>query len=197
MAWAPDYILEADLRSYAGISGTANSAELGYAISAASRAIDDYTGRQFGQGTAAVSRVYTAQVGIGTRIIVIDDLMELSGLVVKANTEEGGSYSQTLSTYSLGPVNALADGKPYTSIRATDFPLWADGVQVTAQWGWDAVPSQVEQACLLQALRFFMRRGAPFGVAGSPGQGSELRLLNRLDPDVQLLLDPLRRLWVV
>ena len=50
------------------------------------------------------------------------------------------------------------------------------------------VPSSVKLATELQASRWAKRRDAPFGVAGSPELGSELRILAKLDPDVQILL---------
>jgi len=52
------------------------------------------------------------------------------------------------------------------------------------------VPTTVKQATLLQASRVFARREAPFGVAGSPDMGSELRLLEKVDPDVAVMLVP-------
>jgi hypothetical protein len=61
-------------------------------------------------------------------------------------------------------------------------------VKVTALWGWTAVPVAVKQATLLQASRFFSRRHSPYGVAGSPELGSEIRLLARVDPDVGVSL---------
>ena len=52
----------------------------------------------------------------------------------------------------------------------------------------DPVPSSVKLAVLLQASRWVKRREAPFGIAGSPEMGNELRLLAKLDPDVMVLL---------
>jgi hypothetical protein len=63
-----------------------------------------------------------------------------------------------------------------------------NGVTISAVWGWDEVPTTVEQATLLQASRFHARRFSPYGVAGSPEAGSEMRLLAKLDPDVELAL---------
>lgn len=59
----------------------------------------------------------------------------------------------------------------------------------------DPIPAGVTQACLLQASRFFARRYSPFGIAGSPENGSELRLLSRVDPDVAVVLAPYRVWW--
>jgi hypothetical protein len=59
----------------------------------------------------------------------------------------------------------------------------------------EEVPSAVKQACLIQASRFFTRRYAPFGVAGSPESGSEMRLLAKVDPDVAVILGPYVTWW--
>jgi hypothetical protein len=48
-------------------------------------------------------------------------------------------------------------------------------------------------AAKLQCARWNFRRDAPAGVAGSPDQGSEIRLLSRLDPDVAVSLAGLSR----
>lgn len=55
--------------------------------------------------------------------------------------------------------------------------------------GFTTVPAAVKLACEIQASRWFKRNDAPFGVAGSAEMGTELRLLARLDPDVEVLLD--------
>lgn len=59
----------------------------------------------------------------------------------------------------------------------------------------ETVPDSIKLACLLQASRFFIRREAPFGIAGSPEAGSELRLLAKVDPDVEVILGPYRSWW--
>ena len=46
-------------------------------------------------------------------------------------------------------------------------------------------------AAQLQSSRIYARRATPFGVAGSP-EGGIVRLLSRLDPDVELMLRPYR-----
>lgn len=53
----------------------------------------------------------------------------------------------------------------------------------------------IERAVLIQSSRIFRRKDAPFGTVGSPEFGV-LRLLARLDPDVQQLLWPFKR-WSV
>lgn len=51
------------------------------------------------------------------------------------------------------------------------------------------VPAPVKYACMLQASRWFKRKDAPFGISGSPEMQGEMRLLAKLDPDVEVLLD--------
>lgn len=201
MAWAPDYATLAELKHALspGIADTVDDAELGLALSAASRAIDDYCGRQFGQLDAAAPRYYQS-TSAGTAAVVIDDLMDTTGLVVKTGDGQG-TFPTTLTLDSqvrLFPWNAAADGRPWIMLVGIGGTRWTRGertVEVTARWGWTDVPSQVKQACLIQAARIFKRKDAPFGILGSPELGSEIRLLDRLDPDVAVLLGGLRRRW--
>jgi hypothetical protein len=66
--------------------------------------------------------------------------------------------------------------------EAIDLALDTTAVQLTP------VPKMVKLATQLQASRWFKRRDAPFGVLGSPELGNYTRLLDKLDPDVQLLI---------
>lgn len=204
MTWAPDYATSAELKHQLapGISDTLDDAEIALALKAASRAVDTYCGRQFGQVASPVARYYSP-TSHGTGAVVIDDLMDVTGLVVKTDASGDGSFPTTLAINTdvrLYPWNAAADGRPWIMLvgqRGTRLPCRARGVEITARWGWSAVPAEVKQATLIQASRIFKRKDAPFGIAGSPELGSELRLLDRLDPDVAVLLAGLRRLsWV-
>lgn len=193
MAWAPDYITASELKAYLRISDSVDDSQLGVAITAASRAIDKHCRRQFGVATAE-ERVYTAEYARHRRrwVVPIDDLMTAATLV-----EVGGD---TLVTYTLEPRNAAAEGKPWeTLVVDQDSAVVPCGeeyeVAVTAAWGWTAVPTPVKQACLLQAGRFHARRDSPFGIAGSPTIGSELRLLAKVDPDVAVVLRPFVKWW--
>jgi hypothetical protein len=206
MAWAPDYVTASQLKSALAITGTADDTELGFAITAASRAVDQFCGRQFGVISSAVARYYYPAPGHAIpwrrRGIFIDDLMTTTDLVVKVDTDADGVYETTLTLdtdYELHPLNAAADSRPWTRIvEALNASICLTPrvpVEVTAEWGWTAVPTEVVQATIIQAARFFKRKNAPFGVAGSPDQGSELRLLARVDPDVAVLLSGVRLYW--
>ena len=217
MSWAPDYISSDDLKNYLRITDPQHTddneddAQIAIAITAASRAIDNYTFRQFGSVDPAVMRTYRYE---GTTwnpfvaaprtylvgdTIVVDDLMTTTDLVVIAKSATGDNTTLTEGIdFKFLPLNAPADGKPWTMIESAQgvsFPRRGGYVLITAKWGWTAIPGLVTQACLLQASRLMKRRDAPFGIAGSPEMGSEMRLLNALDPDLQVLLRPLRRHW--
>lgn len=189
MPWQPDYVVVADVRSYVRIpSGdTADDAILSIAASSASRAIDQFCNRQF--GTATGTRVYLAD---GSHRMRIDDVQSVSAVVVDGET-------LSASDYVLTPRNALANGRPYEVIEFSDSLRWAfkcgAEVYITGAFGWSSVPVAVKQAALLQASRLVSRRDSPHGVAGAPEAGSELRLLARVDPDVEVSLRPYRRMW--
>ncbi len=193
MTWAPVYATSAQLRSYmrvAAVTGDAadileDTVTYTPAVTAASRVIDTSAGRQFGAATIA-NRIYTPwySPAAGAYYIDIDDLQDVTGMTV--------TQSAAVTTdYTLLPLNAAAKGRPYTMIEVPDS---ADAT-VYAIFGWTAVPPTIVDATLLQAARFAKRRDAPFGVAGSPDMGNEIRLLARADPDVEVMIRSYRRYW--
>lgn len=219
MGWQPDYATLTELKRYIspGIADTVDDAELSLALSAASRAIDRACARQFGKIEAEDEPVarYFGPDSAGRQRVLIEDLATLVDLAIDVDTDGDGTYSTSLTLDTdcrLYPWNAQVDGRPWTMLVAANpggTPFSGSGpfgagwwparhdlsrvVRVTARWGWAAVPAVVKQACLLQASRIFKRKDAPFGIAGSPEVGGELRLLERLDPDVAVLLVGLKR----
>lgn len=192
MTWSPDYCTAADLKAYLNISDTVDDAQIGYAITAASRAIDRHTNRQFGQVAAAEQRRYSALADNqrGRYVVPTDDLGDITNFAVQFN-------SAAVTTYQLEPFNALLEGRVYTRVTFDPADVTFKGdqgeVYVTGLWGWSAVPVAVKQATLLQASRLFNRRTSPYGIAGSPQEGSEMRLLARVDPDVAVSLSAYKR----
>jgi uncharacterized phiE125 gp8 family phage protein len=195
MAWAPDYQSSSDLKSYLRITDSDDDAQIALAIAAASRAIDTHCGRQFGSVAPIEERFYTGRWDRRRRrwVVEVDDIMTTTSLTVEVD-------GSAITEYQLEPSNAEFKGKPWTHLvvdpSSAVFPTGeADEVAVTGTWGWTDVPIAVKQACLLQASRFFARRQSPYGVAGSPDAGSEVRLLARVDPDVAVALGPYKRWW--
>lgn len=198
MAWMPDYVSATELKSYLRIDDTVDDTELGFAITAASRAIDRHCNRQFGDADSAAERFYTARYDRRRcrYVIEIDDLHSSTGLSVTSVTA-----AEAITSYTLHPINKPVDGGVYTQVvMDTDAVVLPTTVEYdvslsTTHWGWSAVPDTIKQACLLQSSRLFKRRESPFGVAGSPELGSEMRLLARVDPDVAVVLGPYVRWW--
>lgn len=192
--WKPDYITAEQLKVYRNVDDAADDAVYAAAVTAASRAIDNHCNRQFGNSETAQERAYTAWYHwkLARWVVDIDDLQDATGLVVTV----GGT---AITSYTLAPVNAVLDGMAWTHLivgtSAEAQPCGSpDEVLITADpWGWDAIPVSVVNAAYLQGSRFVSRRKSPYGIAGSPDQGSELRLLNRVDPDVGVSLRGYRR----
>lgn len=186
MSWAPDYATAAGLKSYLRIDDTADDVFLALWITAVSRNVDDHCGRQFGQ-VVAEERTYEGlwDRHLCTRVYEIDDLFDVGALVVT------DADAAAVTDYELWPLNAPQKGKPYTQLRAAA----VGRLTLDAPWGWPAVPASIPTAMYLQAARLAARRDSPFGIAGSPSEGSEIRLLAQLDPDFRTALKPYVRKW--
>ncbi len=187
MAWAPDYITVNELKAYVRVDDVLDDADVADAVTAASRAVDTHCNRQFGQVSTVQARTYTAAWDRYEQCYVaqIDDVVDVAELVVV------DSSAVEVTDYELRPINAVVKGRPYTEITVPA----AGTYQITALWGWDAVPTAVKLATKLQGSRFLARRDSPYGIAGSPTLGSEMRLLARVDPDVAVALGKYVRQW--
>jgi hypothetical protein len=119
---------------------------------------------------------------------------------VKASSADNGTYdtTYTVSTdYQVEPLNGVADGldglptwrlrfnRPILPMN-TETPT----IQVTAKWGWSAVPEAIRQSCLIMAGEIFKLREAPFGVAGFNEMGAVR--IGRMSPQAVALLRPYR-----
>lgn len=171
------------------------------AIEGASRRIDGWCHRTFvAAGTAAGSataRVFSPQ---SAAIAYLDDVANTAGFAVKTDDNADGVYETTWTAtqYQLEPLNAIGKGEPgYRLLAVTRlFPTWSAPapLQVTANWGWSSTPHDVREACLLLAGRQFKRGDSLLGVAGFGDLGTVL--VRSVDPDVQALLQPYRRMAV-
>ena len=176
-----------------GIIDASSDTEIDLVIETVSRMIDDYAGRFFYSAGTVVS-FYTPDKA---RSLEIDDVSSVSIL----QTDDGGdgSFSTTWGTadYVLEPFNAALTGRPYTLIRVPtngnrSFPIdTIKGVKLTAVRGFPSIPKPIVTATQLQCGRIFNRRNTPFGIAGTLETG-QMRLLSRLDPDVEQLVRPYR-----
>lgn len=195
MAWRPNYVTDAAAAEIIlqAVGAEEDDQWIGLVVTAASRAADRHCGRQFGLIDTPAPMVcdLTYRSERDRWVAQIPDLMTTVGLTIDV---AGGAVT---TGYRLGPADAALDGKPWTRLELPygDRYTWTTTPEatITGRWGWSTQPGPVAPAVMLQLQRFYMRRGSPFGVAGSPDLGSELRLLSKVDPDVAVMLADLVR----
>ena len=190
MAITNGYTTGSAVKTALGIIDATSDTELELVIESVSRLIDDYTGRFFYQAAASTA-YYTADDYLTQPI---DDFVSVG--TVATDGDANGTYSTVWSAntdYAVAPFNAAATGRPYTEIvalteGANTFPIGTiKGVKIVGTRGWPSIPKPVEMSCIIQSGRIFNRRNTPFGIAGAPEVG-QMRLLARLDPDVEQML---------
>lgn len=147
-------------------------ARLNNALDTASRAIEKACGRQFNLASSATARLYEP---CSDYLLEVDDFASTSGLIVKLDSAGDGTFATTVAStnYEARPLNNVVDGEsgwPYWKLCAINYcwpTYWQRApMQVTATWGWSAVPSGVHEACLILAEETFKLADTPFGTGG-------------------------------
>lgn len=198
MAITNGYCTLAELKATLAIDtgDTVDDAALELAIESSSRMIDDYCDRFFYQdGTAQspVSRYYTP---IDMYYVQIDDIVTITEIATDEDLSFSWDTVWSTTDFMVEPINNPRKGWPYNKLLAVGAYIFTaalpQSLRVKGIWGWSAVPKEIKTACLIQSSRMFLRRQSPFGIAGSPELGT-VRLLAKLDADVEALIKPLRR----
>lgn len=205
----PMYVTEEELKKTLTMTGTSFADyDIEPAILAASTALNELCGRRrFDMVPAAdddpTIRYYKPS---NPGVIIINDLVELTALTTDTDGDGDFEDEYVLNTdVVLWPLNALADGRPYTQIRlnpakaTTAFPHCNPrGAKVEGKFGWPATPSFLNPATKMLASRLIKRmREAPFGVVTvGLDVGSAIRI-GRMDPDIMGLVEPYTREAVV
>jgi len=179
MAITNGYCTQNELKAFVGIptSDSQDNDLLDDAVNAASRQIDAFCGRQFyADGSATARKFFTDDL----YRLRVDDISTTTGLVVKYDDDDDGTYEVTVSSsdVKLLPINGVVggiQGSPFYIIElisdtSNQWPLDYSSnrprAEITAKWGYAATPEQIRQATLLLASEFFAMRNAPLGVAG-------------------------------
>jgi hypothetical protein len=174
-------------------SDVLNEKLLERAIDAASRAIDDFTGRRFWADPSPVVRTYRPRL---VDQVYVHDFASTTGLVVKTDDTGTGVFGTTWTIgtdFQVEPLGADEDSAAWTGLGAIgtrEFTVTTSRrplLQVTAAYGWPAVPKAIEEACVLKAASLFQRKDSPQGVAGF-GDFGVVRI-SRRDPHVMELLE--------
>lgn len=190
------YVTTDALKATLSLTGeTFADGDLEVAVSAASRNIDNLCSRTFAEGDCATSRVYSPE---HADQVEIDDLCHLTAL--HTDPAGDGTFSDAWvldQDFVLGPVNAQADGRPWTTIiirrSGRWLPVGSRTVRVTGQFGWPDIPDEIRLATTVLASKLLRRaREAPFGVITLGLEGGAVRVA-RTDPDVMALIAPYMR----
>jgi len=194
MAIANGYCTLAEVKAALRLTDNVDDTLIEGAIESASRRIDGVTGRWFYKTASTAISMYP----VDSYNVSTQDMANTS-IIVKTDDDGNGTFETTWTQgtdYQLEPLNASLNGKPYNRIVAIggktfstqtnpDMPL----VQVTAYWGWEAVPHDIRQAAVLLSIRGFARYNAALGVVGFADMAIQVRAV---DPDVRDLLAPYR-----
>lgn len=190
-----------DVKAHLDLADSRDDVPLKVATAAANQWVVEYCGRSFDKTAtgSATARTFRAEQGCW---MWTDDFWETTVLQVKVDQDADGTFEETwtLNTdFYLEPLNGLLHGqaRPYykiVSLAGRMLPYWTGrpAVQVTAAWGWTAVPDAVKHATLLQAAKLFSRKDSPVGVVGGAVDFTAIRVSNRVDPDVADELGPFR-----
>lgn len=192
------YATLAELKGRLGITDTIDDARLTDALAEASVGIEKWCRRQFNDaGGSPTPRVYYPTSG---RLTLVDDFSTTTGLDIKTDQDDDGVFETTWAATDrqLEPLDGIRDGQPgwpfwkIRAVAAKTFPCAGlrAPVQVTARWGWAAVPKRVHGACLVMAEEIYKLVDAPFGAAGI-GDLGVIRI--RENTAVQMMLASYRR----
>jgi hypothetical protein len=185
---------------------------LNFALDTASRLIENVTGRRFWQDSVVSARTFTPLTPFR---MDVDDFMTLTGLIVQTDPAGDGSFTQTWQNptlnadgsvtggdFQLEPLNSLNEGQawPYErllDVRSLIFPIYGGIsypiayaqalIKITAQWGWNYVPSDVAYAAKLQTIAIYKSDDTPFGATPFAEVGI-VRQKVALHPTAQLLV---------
>jgi hypothetical protein len=178
MAITNGYATLAEIKAYMSISDTTDDSLLENLVESASRSIDRIANRRFYLDATASARLYRAYSNI---FVFVDDIGSTSGLIVKTDEDGNGTYSKTLTLntdFILDPLTSQSLNRPFTQLtmvsNTESWPIFPGitsnglrpGVQVTAKWGWPAVPDDLNMACLILTADLYKRKDAPGGILG-------------------------------
>ena len=173
-----------------------NDTMFGSMITSVSRMIETLCGRRF--FTTSVDETRYFSTDDPEYLFPNVDIVSITTLATDSAGARTYGNTWAATDYDLLPSNAALDSTPYYWIATTpngsySFPTLEKAIKIIGKFGWTTQPTAVREACLLQAMRIYKRRDAPFGVISNPA-GGDMRLLDQLDPDVQTLLAPYRRM---
>jgi hypothetical protein len=203
---ANDYITAGEIKAALPDEnwGSGYDATLARLATAASRAIDRFTKREpgFWYVNSDTTRYFD---GCGGRELWVGYLAAAPTSVSVAETGDvdssagtGGTYTAWSATdYLLWPYNATAEGRPYQrldidQLNGTKYGWYKfpKGIKIVGKFGWaTAVPDEIGQIALIQAVRWFKRGQQSFQDTGAIVELGQMTYTQQLDPDIAVMLD--------
>jgi len=168
------YATLAELKTWLSIpdSKTDKDTELSRRLASSSMDINRWCHRQFGRDEVASARTFRpTRTGIDTY-----DFWDKTGVTIVPYLGNTAGTPWDVSMLTFEPLDGIVDqvpGWPYNRICGGigGHPLVANlfyaasTVQVTAKWGWENVPENVNTACLILASADNKAKDTPFGVS--------------------------------
>lgn len=161
--------------------------------------VEAFSGRKFTQDAAVSARTYRTLDAYYFRLPAGHDISTTTGLIVKTDDSGTGTFGTTWTIntdFALEPLDGVGyDGQtgwPYNRLTIVGSRFFYPGfnrrpnLQITAKWGWAAVPQAVFQAVKLHTATLFKMKDAPFGMTGGDLLGANLRV--QQNPAVAMLL---------
>jgi len=203
---ANDYCTAAEVKAAMpdGNWGATYDALIALLAARASRAIDRYTKRE--PGAYYVDTDTTRYFTAGSEIDLY--IGELAAAPTSVSIAEAGDLTDltalAATDYFMEPPNALLEGLPYNFIRLDSlngdwhyWPKFQKSVVVVGKFGYSAaIPDDVKQCSIIQCARWFKRGQQGFQDTGAIVELGQLRYTRTMDPDVQEMVDHLRKVTI-
>ncbi len=161
MALDDAYATAAQYRAGTDLDDSSQDVEILEYLKAVTRVLERKLGQVFNTTAAAVAHAVEAHGG--TRLWLPRPMSTVTGLVVKVDTNGDFTYNLTLAIttdFFTGPSDALAALLTPEELPATFLDInpnsanilgWPDrdrSVQVTAKWGWPAIPVAIQKGVI-------------------------------------------------
>lgn len=184
-----------------GTTDTTYDDVIGNMITAASRLIDKEVGgwpNYFYPTTDTATRYFD---GSGETDLCVDPILTLTTVSV---SESGGRAATDFTDWTVDtdfyvwPYNYSEVTQPIQRLIVDNdsgskggWYRTRKGVKITGIFGYSATPpDDIEQACKIQAVRWFQRAKQGYQDAGASATIGQMVYVKELDPDVKTLLQP-------
>lgn len=139
---------------------TADDAVMEDIVEQVSRYLDSQTGRRFYANSVDETRYFQTSDSYECEI---DDLSAAPTSISVDYTDLRSYTALDSGDYELDPVNALLDGKPYTTVLIAPnsdayFPHTRRGVRIVGKFGFPSIPDEIKNLALAISLNVYQAR---------------------------------------